>query len=311
MLIGGTGGQGFAGSNSGTLGLGGHGAQVTANVAVTQGEVIFVEVGGNGANGVAVNCLTSIRLAVNQAVVTKGYNGGAEGGTNECANTAGQGGGATDLRTVQSDASPATCPDGTQYSGGDSSLSSRILIAGGGGGGGNPSNVSTAPGGDGGTAGGSTDGGAGGAAGQFAGSAGANGGVTQPCGGSGGFSAQTVSAVHGTSAIHLTAVVLPTTVSGGGGGGGAGSSYAKPGVASAVSITPDAPTSPGATISFVVATPTPTPTSSVAAVTTPDVGGGGPTLNIGLWALGIGALLLGAVAIGRRRSPDEEPRPPA
>ena len=51
MLIGGSGGKGFKGATSGTVGLGGDGAQVTADVAVSPGQKIYVEVGGSGADG--------------------------------------------------------------------------------------------------------------------------------------------------------------------------------------------------------------------------------------------------------------------
>ncbi len=75
---------------------GGLGAQVSADVGVTPGETLYVEVGGNGHEA------------------TGGFNGGANGG--------GGGGGASDVRTVPR--SLGLSPD------------HRLLVAGGGGGGG-------------------------------------------------------------------------------------------------------------------------------------------------------------------------------
>jgi Glycine rich protein len=103
------GGQGAAG---------GYGATVAGDLAVTGGEVFYVEVGGNG-----------------QAPVTTcgpggvgGFNGGGTGGVGGggCAKGGSGGGGASDLRTCSRSA--GSC------SGGGTSLDSRILVAGGGGG---------------------------------------------------------------------------------------------------------------------------------------------------------------------------------
>ena len=93
--------------------IGGNGASVTKTLAVTAGHILFVEVGGPGANSAP---------AVDSA---GGFNGGGlapvyYGGFYDL--TAGGGGGASDVRTVASSA-PA-------------SLASRLVIAGAGGGGG-------------------------------------------------------------------------------------------------------------------------------------------------------------------------------
>lgn len=80
----------------------GFGARVSGDLAVSPGQVLFVEVAGNGS-------ATGSRLG--------GFNGGANGGTN---NGSG-GGGASDLRTVSSSLG--------------GSLSSRLIVAAGGGGG--------------------------------------------------------------------------------------------------------------------------------------------------------------------------------
>ncbi len=96
------GAKGATGSsaNGAAGGTGGYGGQVTANVTVTSGAALYVEVGGNG------------------SVST--FNGGSLGGS-AGVNGAG-GGGGTDLRTVSGTGAPA--------------LASRQVIAGGGGGGG-------------------------------------------------------------------------------------------------------------------------------------------------------------------------------
>ena len=86
------------GSGATNGGAGGAGGKVDADIEVTPGETLYVEVGGkaSGASG--------------------GFNGGGDG------NASGGGGGATDVRTV-----PSSLPG---------SLEHRLLVAGGGGGGG-------------------------------------------------------------------------------------------------------------------------------------------------------------------------------
>lgn len=136
LLIGGAGGQG------GVAASGGAAAEVTADLEVTPGETLYIEVGGTGEDtgegGVG------------------GFNGGANGGGG-----AGGGGGASDIRLV---------PDSSLLS-----LESRLAVAAGGGGGGGDG--ATSPPGGGGDAGGAGDnnesGNEGGAAGtEFAGGGG-------------------------------------------------------------------------------------------------------------------------------------------
>jgi hypothetical protein len=91
------GGEGGAGNGAQ---LGGFGGVASADLPVTPGSTLYVEVGGNGAN-----------------VNTGGFNGGGTG-----ASGGGGGGGASDVRTAPLAAA--------------GSLSSRLLIGGGGGGGG-------------------------------------------------------------------------------------------------------------------------------------------------------------------------------
>jgi Glycine rich protein len=87
--------------------LGGAAGKVTADLAVSPFETLFIEVGGPGANG-----------GSSASSGTGGFNGG--GGAASPPGTGGGGGGATDIRTVA----------GT----GASALASRLLVAGGGGG---------------------------------------------------------------------------------------------------------------------------------------------------------------------------------
>jgi Divergent InlB B-repeat domain/Glycine rich protein len=88
------------------------GAQATADLSVTPGEVLYVEVGGNG--GASTN-LSNAGVG--------GFNGGGDGGVDGTPNNgAGAGGGgASDVRTTSSS------QQGT--------LDSRVIVAGGGGGG--------------------------------------------------------------------------------------------------------------------------------------------------------------------------------
>jgi hypothetical protein len=127
-LVGGHGGSGAAPEFSSEIAPGGMGSITTGMLAVTPGEVLFVEVGGPGGTfGEA------------------GYNGGGAG-----AYKAGGGGGASDVRTCSIDqansADPVAC-------GALSSLNSRLLVAGGGGGGGNAGVINSSIGGAGGGAG--------------------------------------------------------------------------------------------------------------------------------------------------------------
>jgi Glycine rich protein len=94
---------GGSGGAAGTgMAPGGFGGTASADLSVSAGQVLYVEVGGNGGPG------SGSRAG--------GFNGGGGGGSG-----AGGGGGATDVRTL-----PA---------GDSSSLTSRLIVAGGGGGG--------------------------------------------------------------------------------------------------------------------------------------------------------------------------------
>lgn len=95
---------GGAGGASGVLG--GAAAQVTADLAVTPGQTLYIEVGGKGKDGASGGA--------------GGFNGGAAGGGGGIV-AAGGGGGASDIRTTPG---PGLSPD------------TRQIVAGGGGGGG-------------------------------------------------------------------------------------------------------------------------------------------------------------------------------
>ncbi len=109
------------GPSSGTSLTAGRGAVVTGSVAVTPGQVLFVEVGGTG------------------GIPSGGFNGGGDGATRNSLSVGG-GGGASDVRLV------------SRASGG--SLGSRQIVAAGGGG----SAFPAAAGGDAGAAGGNSPG---------------------------------------------------------------------------------------------------------------------------------------------------------
>ena len=120
--VGGRGGTSGGGTQPNTGASGGLGAVAAANLAVSPGQILFVNVGGNG------------------AVVTGGFNGGGAGGNGDD-HDGGGGGGATDIRTIS-------------RAGGGGTLSSRLVIAaGGGGGGGNSGSTSGTGGGLGGSTG--------------------------------------------------------------------------------------------------------------------------------------------------------------
>jgi hypothetical protein len=104
VAIGGRGGTGQGGV------AGGVGAVATANVPITPGAVLYIEVGGNGAG------------ATPAGPGPAGFNGGGGGGSNPLGRHGGAGGDASDVRTV------ARSVPG--------SVASRVVTAGGGGGGG-------------------------------------------------------------------------------------------------------------------------------------------------------------------------------
>jgi Glycine rich protein len=125
------GGKGGDGAESG--GAGGLGALAIADLAVTPGETLYVEVGGNGASG--------------DAGGTGGFNGGGAGGAaSDLSCDGGGGAGASDVRTL-----PRALA---------TSLDLRLITAGGGGGGGGCTDpvAGAGPGGAAGAAGGTADG---------------------------------------------------------------------------------------------------------------------------------------------------------
>jgi hypothetical protein len=110
------GGRGSNGAPGPSPGAGGFGASTTAELAVLPGQILFIEVGGNG------------------GLLTGGFNGGGAAGSGGVEITqAGGGGGATDIRTISRAAAGNT-------------LASRLIIAGGGGGGGGTGQSSAAGG---------------------------------------------------------------------------------------------------------------------------------------------------------------------
>jgi Glycine rich protein len=233
LLIGASGGEGDA--------PGGAGALVTTTLAVTPGQVLYVEVGGEGEDG--------------EDGGEGGFNGGAEGGGGG-GPEAGGGGGATDIRTTPLAA--GLVPDNR-----------LVVAAGGGGGGGQGETEDGAAGGAAGNAGSSTlENGGGGAgtliAGGSAGSGVHNGsegergmggigaGSCGPGGGGGGGGGGYFGGGGAAGGCEIT----------GGGGGGGGSSLVPAGgslelaslaMSPQVQITYTPPASPGGT------TTTPTP----------------------------------------------------
>jgi hypothetical protein len=183
--VGGKGGGGIG--TTGDTGTGGFGAIVTSDLGVTPGQVLYVEVGGNGAD-------PTLSMSA-----MGGFNGGATGGAGTMLRGGGGGGGATDLRTLPRSVA--------------GSLTSRLIIAGGGGGGGGWAGP--------GTCGTCTFNAAGGAAGAggTAGAAAAGGGATPTQPGS-----ATSPAQPGTLGAGGTGAA-PTSPGGGGGGGGGGGAY--------------------------------------------------------------------------------------
>jgi hypothetical protein len=169
---------------------GGRGDVVTADVPVTAGRTLFVEVGGVGmAGGCGLASTTSVG----------GFNGGAAAGVSGAHDPAGGGGGASDVRTVS-----AGAPD-------QQTFPSRLVVAGGGGGA--AVAVGPAAGGDAGQAGWAVTGAGGGGGGVtgFSGGSGGVGGTGSCTGGSAGLDGAFVGGGRGGPSA---------TASGGGGGGG-------------------------------------------------------------------------------------------
>jgi hypothetical protein len=269
-LVGGSGGTGY--NPDAPSPLGGQGASVIANVDVTPGQRIYVEVGGSGYPGGSPD-----------AVLNAGYgggNGGGEGGTSQLATgqpRAGGGGGATDLRSVPN-AGCGTTPAVI------ASLASRILVAGAGGGGGETNDNSKSGGGRGGQAnvipqagtdgtsetsldgrgggaGTATGGGTGGAAGTVGGTTGGSG--VPGCGGIGGDGTGGGGGGGGYfGGGGGGGGAEGSGGSGAGGGGGGGSNYANPlmtcDATSGVQELATTRIGPRAEIVFPVTTPCPT-----------------------------------------------------
>jgi Glycine rich protein/Abnormal spindle-like microcephaly-assoc'd, ASPM-SPD-2-Hydin len=211
--------QGAAGGGGCTGTVGGRGAQVSADFAVSPGSVLDVEVGGIGGQGV-------VGGICQEAIQAGGFDGGGEGNSVG----GGGGGGASDVRTDPLVDSGAT-------------LSSRLIVAGGGGGAG----ANGGGGGDAGSAGGGGGGGNGGGAGTLTGPGAAGSAIGNSCTGPatvGGF---------GTGGNGSPQGVNDGGGGGGGGyfggggggscsgqtaaGGGGGSSYVAPGATSATAPT--------------------------------------------------------------------------
>jgi hypothetical protein len=253
--------------------LGGNGATVVANVDVTPGQILYVEVGGSGYPGGSPDAVLSAGSG--------GGNGGGNGGTSRLATgqpRAGGGGGATDLRSAPY-AGCGTTPAVV------ASLASRILVAGGGGGGGETNNNSDGDGGGrggqanvipqagtegasetsldgrGGAAGTATTGGAGGVAGSVGGTTGASG--VPGCAGAGGDGTGGGGGGGGYfGGGGGGGGAEGSGGSGAGGGGGGGANYANPlmtcDATSGVQELASARTGPRAVIIFPVQTPCPT-----------------------------------------------------
>jgi hypothetical protein len=231
QAVGGAGASGDGASG----GVGGVGAIVTGDLAVTPGETLYVEVGGDGSG--------------DAGGFAGGFNGGGVGGNNgqteSFAVGAGGGGGASDVRTCSVSAS---CAGGT--------LSSRLIVAGGGGGGGEDVHGSSgaATGGSGGAAdaagsNGTTTaagaGGGGGGVGTSPGGAAGQGGAgmvnDEPgamgalgVGGAGGSDPECASGAGGGGGVYGGGGGggddgCGTNLATGGGGGGGGSSLVPPG----------------------------------------------------------------------------------
>ncbi len=227
------GGRGGGGS---TITTGGFGAVAIADLSVTPGQTLYVEVGGNGLGSGSEG--------------TGGFNGGGLGGED----SGGGGGGATDIRTAPRSAGV--------------SLFQRLIVAGGGGGGGgtsdpprigNGGNAGAVP-----SAGGDGDGGPGQPGSSFAGGkgavgcgeglvtdgqlgAGGPGNWSRGCLGSGGAGGGGGGGLYGGGGGGSSSS---------GGGGGAGSSGFGSG-ATNTSVTTDTTGLPSVLISYTAAAPAP------------------------------------------------------
>jgi hypothetical protein len=190
---------GAAGGNLSCHGQsGGHGGSITADVPVTAGQTLYVEVGGAGENG----------CGGAQVSAGGGFNGGGSSGTSAPGETGAGGGGASDVRTVST--------IGTSRL---ETLDSRLVVAGGGGGAGDAVLLFEANGGDSGQAGFASFGAGGVAAGGDPGVTGFGSGGS---GGAGGISPECPQGSNGLRGGFGFggAGGSATTDSGGGGGGG-------------------------------------------------------------------------------------------
>ena len=177
------GGQGGTPSEGGT---GGMGAVATGTVPVSVGEVLYVEVGGNGSKTTRAT-----------------FSGGGGGGIGYSA--AGSGGGESDLRTVSSAQS--------------GSLSSVLLLAGGGGGGGEEG-LEGAAAGNGGASGSVGEAGGVGQTSGCSSGGGGGGGGTSSAGGTGGTAGGVDGRPGGSGAADSGGAGASGTLAAGGGGGG-------------------------------------------------------------------------------------------
>jgi hypothetical protein len=273
VAVGAPGGSG-ASSSGGAGGPGADGAVASGDLAVAPGEVLFVEVGGRGADGL---------FHAAPGDPNGGFNGGGFGNVNTGGDAGGGGGGASDVRTVSCGSS---CPGSLGSPQSPQSLQSRLVVAGGGGGGGgaaDPIFGTPAGGTGGGGGGGQVSGasqvgafGASGAGGACAGTGGGGGSTyvpgqggtagagTNACGGvgggSGGFGETGMGSIGGGGSGDGGGGGGGFTgggggggsgFEGGGGGGGGGSSYGPAGA----SFISDTSGVPSVTITAVPAPP--------------------------------------------------------
>jgi glycine rich protein len=203
VAVGAPGGEGSDDPPNQLGGLGGFGARLEGNLAVTPGQVLFVEVGGPGAEGGHI-----------AGGGKGGFNGGGSSNNGGFNLPGGGGGGATDIRSCST---AAVCVSVAN------TLASRLLVAAGGGGGGTIGRLESPSGGEGGDGGeagatgqplncstGTTPGAGGGAGTQVGGGAGGAGGMNGAPAGLPGMLAQGGGAGSGGS----------NSEPGGGGGGG-------------------------------------------------------------------------------------------
>jgi hypothetical protein len=248
VLIGGAGGKGGKAcqcQNGGPDGApGAQGAMVTAEISVTPGQTIYVEVGGNGGKGAdGPSTFADCHYPGHEPGGAGGTNGGGTGGTGiNCLGGGGGGGGFSALRV---------CP----ISGSGCPANPWLVIAGGGGGG---SAAGAGAGGAGGTPNGSD--------GQTSGYGGGRGGTQTAAGAggeeAGGYTAGSAgSGTHGGTGGNFAGGGGGGGYFGGGGGGwggggGGGSSYGSAGATYTTSSNP-----PSVTVTYNDDTTAPTSTA--------------------------------------------------